>query len=159
MTPQEYNKAVEEYSDRIYRFVLKSMGEEERSKDVVQDCYEKLWINVEEIEFAKARAWLFTTAHNTMIDIIRKEKRMIPEDAPREDIYEQGSADLNEILHKCLGNISESWRSVILLRDYEGYTYREIGEITGQSEAQVKINIYRARMALRKMIGKLEMVV
>lgn len=159
MTPQEYNKAVEEYSDRIYRFVLKSMGEEERSKDVVQDCYEKLWINVEKIEFAKAKAWLFTTAHNTMIDIIRKEKRMIPEDAPREDIYEQGSADLNEILHKCLGNISESWRAVILLRDYEGYTYREIGEITGQSEAQVKINIYRARMALRKMIGKLEMVV
>ncbi|MEA1886194.1 MAG: RNA polymerase sigma factor [Bacteroidota bacterium] len=159
MTPREYNKAVEEYSDRIYRFVLQSMGEKERSKDVVQDCYEKLWINVEEIEFAKARAWLFTTAHNTMIDIIRKEKRMIPEDSPREDIYEQGYTDLNEILHKCLGNINESWRSVILLRDYEGYTYREIGEITGQSEAQVKINIYRARMALRKMIGKLEMVV
>jgi RNA polymerase sigma factor (sigma-70 family) len=159
MTPQEYNKAVEEYSDRIYRFILKSMGEEERSKDVVQDCYEKLWINVGEIEFSKAKAWLFSTAHNAMIDIIRKEKRIIPDDSPREDIYEQGYTDLNEILHKCLGNLNEAWRSVILLRDYEGYSYREIGEITGQSEAQVKINIYRARMALRKMIGKLEMVV
>jgi RNA polymerase sigma factor (sigma-70 family) len=159
MTPQEYNKAVEEYSDRIYRFILKSMGEEERSKDVVQDCYEKLWINVGEIEFSKAKAWLFSTAHNAMIDIIRKEKRIIPDDSPREDIYEQGYTDLNEILHKCLGNLNEAWRSVILLRDYEGYSYREIGEITGQSEAQVKINIYRARMAMRKMIGKLEMVV
>ncbi len=159
MTPQEYNKAVAEYSDRIYRFVLKSMGEQERSKDVVQDCYEKLWISVEEIDYSKAKAWLFTTAHNAMIDIIRKEKRIVPDDSPREDIYEQGYTDLNEILHKCLGNLSESWRSVILLRDYEGYSYKEIGEITGQSEAQVKINIYRARMAMRKMIGKLEMVV
>lgn len=159
MTPQEYNKTVEEYSDRIYRFVLKSMGEEERSKDVVQDCYEKLWINVGEIDFVKAKAWLFSTAHNAMIDIIRKENRMVADDSPREDIYEQGYTDLNEILHKCLGNLSEAWRSVILLRDYEGYSYREIGEITGQSEAQVKINIYRARMAMRKMIGKLEMVV
>ncbi|MBN1387990.1 MAG: RNA polymerase sigma factor [Bacteroidales bacterium] len=159
MTPQEYNKAVEEYSDRIYRFVLKSMGEEERSKDIVQDCYEKLWMNVGEIEFSKAKAWLFSTAHNAMIDIVRKEKRIITDDTPREDIYEQGYTDLNEILHKCLGNLSEAWRSVILLRDYEGYSYREIGEITGQSEAQVKINIYRARMAMRKMIGKIEIVV
>ena len=159
MTPQEYNKAVEEYSDRIYRFILKSMGEEERSKDVVQDCYEKLWINVGEIDFGKAKSWLFSTAHNSMIDIIRKEKRIVTDDSPHEDIYEQGYTDLNEILHKCLANLSEAWRSVILLRDYEGYTYREIGEITGQSEAQVKINIYRARMAMRKMIGKLEMVV
>ena len=159
MTPQEYNKAVAEYSDRIYRFVLKSMGDQERSKDVVQDCYEKLWISVEEIDYSKAKAWLFSTAHNAMIDIIRKEKWIVPDDSPREDIYEQGYTDLNEILHKCLGNLSESWRSVILLRDYEGYSYKEIGEITGQSEAQVKINIYRARMAMRKMIGKLEMVV
>jgi len=159
MTPQEYNKAVEEYSDRIYRFVLKNIGEEEISKDVVQDCYEKLWINVGEIDFGKAKAWLFSTAHNAMIDIIRKEKRMVADNSPREDIYEQGYTDLNEILHKCLGNLSEAWRSVILLRDYEGYSYLEIGEITGQSEAQVKINIYRARMAMRKMIGKLEMVV
>jgi len=159
MTPQEYNKAVEEYSDRIYLFILKSMGEEERSKDVVQDCYEKLWINVGEIDFGKAKSWLFSTAHNSMIDIIRKEKRIVTDDSPHEDIYEQGYTDLNEILHKCLANLSEAWRSVILLRDYEGYTYREIGEITGQSEAQVKINIYRARMAMRKMIGKLEMVV
>ncbi|MBS0010518.1 MAG: RNA polymerase sigma factor [Bacteroidales bacterium] len=159
MTPKEYNTAVEEYSDRIYRFVLKSMGEQERAKDVVQDCYEKLWIKLEEIDYSKSRAWLFTTAHNAMIDILRKEKRMLIDDSPPELIHEQSYSDLNEILHVCLSKLNESWRSVILLRDYEGYTYREIGEITGQTEAQVKINIYRARMAMRKMIGKMEMVV
>lgn len=151
--------AVEEFADRIYRFVLKSMGDEERSRDIVQDCYEKLWINVEEIEFGKTRAWLFSTAHNAMIDIFRKEKRMVRDDKQLEDVHEDGYSDLNEILHACLAKLNESYRTVILLRDYEGYSYKEIGEITGQTESQVKINIYRARMAMRKMIGKLEMVV
>ncbi|MCF8222982.1 MAG: RNA polymerase sigma factor [Bacteroidales bacterium] len=159
MTPQEYNRAVEEFADRIYRFVLKSMGDEERSRDIVQDCYEKLWINVEEIEFGKTRAWLFSTAHNAMIDIFRKEKRMVRDDKQLEDVHEDGYSDLNEILHACLAKLNESYRTVILLRDYEGYSYKEIGEITGQTESQVKINIYRARMAMRKMIGKPEMVV
>ena len=159
MTPQEYNKAVEEYSDRIYRFVLKSMGDQDKARDVVQDCYEKLWIGVEEIDYVKAKAWLFTTAHNSMIDILRKGKRLVSVDSPPELMHEQTYSDLNEILHQCLGRLDESWRSVILLRDYEGYSYSEIGEITGQSESQVKINIYRARMALRKMIGKMEVLV
>lgn len=159
MTPQEYNKAVEEYSDRIYRFALKSMGERDRAMDVVQDCYEKLWINVEQIEYAKAKSWLFTTSHNTMIDILRKEKKLVPVDSPPDIEHEQSYTDLNEILHRCLERLNASWRTVILLRDYEGYSYSEIGEITGQTEAQVKINIYRGRMALRKMIGKMEVLV
>ncbi|HKL67691.1 MAG TPA: RNA polymerase sigma factor [Bacteroidales bacterium] len=159
MTPQEYNRAVEEFADRIYRFVLKSMGDSERSRDIVQDCYEKLWINVEEIEFGKTRAWLFSTAHNAMIDIFRKEKKMVMDNKIREDVHEDGYSDLNEILHACLAKLNESYRTVILLRDYEGYSYKEIGEITGQTESQVKINIYRARMTMRKMIGKLELVV
>lgn len=159
MTPKEYNRAVEEYSDRIYRYVLKSMGEHERAKDVVQDSYEKLWVNISEIEAGKAKAWLFATAHNAMIDILRKEKKIISGEVPDQDIHDQAYSDLNEILHNCLEKISESWRTVILLRDYEGYSYREIAGITGQTEAQVKINIYRGRMALRRMIGKMEMVV
>jgi RNA polymerase sigma-70 factor (ECF subfamily) len=89
MTPQEYNKAVEEYSDRIYRFVLKSMGDRDKARDVVQDCYEKLWINVEQIDYPKAKSWLFSTSHNTMIDILRKEKKMVSVDSPPDNAHEQ----------------------------------------------------------------------
>lgn len=160
MTPKEYNRAVDEYSDRIYRFVLKSMGDTERARDVVQDSYERLWINVTEIEFEKAKSWLFSTAYNRMIDILRKESRVTTEpDYSYQPVYEEGYSDLNEILHQCLEKLPGNWKSVLLLRDYEGYSYNEISDITGQTEAQVKINIYRGRMALRKMIGKIEMVV
>ena len=160
MTPQEFNRAVDEYSDRIYRFVLKNLGDEERSRDIVQDSFEKLWLNVTEIDFPKAKSWLFTTSYNNMIDIIRKEKKMVVTDEYNvEPVIYEGYSDLNEILHLCLEKLPDNWKSVLLLRDYEGYSYAEISDITGQTEPQVKINIYRGRMALRKMIGKIEMVV
>lgn len=160
MNLEEYNKAVDDYSDRIYRFILKSLGDEDRSKDIVQDSYEKLWRNINNLEFPKVKAWLFTTSYNAMVDIIRKEKRMVKtEDYIPEEYSSDGYSDLNEVLHQCLEKLPENWKAPLLLRDYEGYSYFEIASITGQTESQVKINIYRGRMAMRKMIGKIEMVV
>ena len=68
-------------------------------------------------------------------------------------------SDLKERLDWALQRIPEIQRSVILLRDYEGYNYEEIGEITGLNESQVKVYIYRARMALRKLIGSSEILI
>ena len=76
----------------------------------------------------------------------------------QEIIYESQYTDLNEILHKALDLLPEQQKSSVMLRDYEGYTYKEIGEITGLNEAQVKINIYRGRVALKNFIGKIETV-
>ncbi|MEA3444640.1 MAG: sigma factor-like helix-turn-helix DNA-binding protein, partial [Bacteroidota bacterium] len=50
-------------------------------------------------------------------------------------------------------------RSVVVLRDYEGYSYKEIAEITELSESQVKVYIYRARLFLKNYIGSTEAVV
>ncbi len=160
MTVKEFNRAVDEYSDSLYRFILADIRDEERAGDIVQDTYEKLWRNVTELDYAVVKSWLFSTAYHGMIDIIRKEKRMtiLEEKHMSELVHEAQYSDLNAILHAALERLPENQRSVILLRDYEGYSYREIGEITGMSEAQVKINIYRGRIALKNFIGKIETV-
>jgi RNA polymerase sigma-70 factor (ECF subfamily) len=95
-----------------------------------------------------------------MIDIIRKEKKMASLEMinMREMTYESGYNDLNEILQKALQRLTGIQRTSIMLRDYEGYSYMEIGKITGLSEAQVKINIYRGRLALKNYIGKIESI-
>src|SRR4030066_920189 len=113
-----------------------------------------------EIEFVVAKSWLFSTAYHAMIDIIRKEKRMtVLEDFREYDLlHESQYSDLNEILHSALERIPEQQRTALLLRDYEGYSYKEIGDITGMTEAQGKISIYRGRIALRNYIGKIETV-
>ncbi|MCX6301558.1 MAG: RNA polymerase sigma factor [Bacteroidia bacterium] len=160
MTVEEYNRSVEEYADSVYRFIRADLKDEDRANDIVQDSFEKLWRRVAEIEFVVAKSWLFSTAYHEMIDIIRKEKRMtVLEEYHEADLlYESQYPDLNEILHSALERLPEQQKTSLLLRDYEGYSYREIGEITGMTEAQVKISIYRGRVALRNYIGKIETV-
>ncbi len=161
MTVKEYNRAVDEYADAVYRFIRADLRDDDRANDIVQDSYEKLWKHVAEIDYSVVKSWLFSTAYHTMIDIIRKEKRMtgLEESSEADLLTETQYTDLNEILHAALERLPEQHRSVVLLRDYEGYSYKEIGEITGLSEAQVKINIYRGRMALKNYIGKIETII
>jgi RNA polymerase sigma factor (sigma-70 family) len=160
MTVKEYNKAVEEYSDAVYRFIRGNLKDYDRSNDIVQDSYEKLWRHVTEIEYRVVKSWLFSTAYHTMIDIIRKEKRMTSMEESYENnmMHESQYSDLNEILHEAIQRLPEQQKTSVLLRDYEGYSYKEIGDITGTTEAQVKINIYRGRLALKSYIGKIESV-
>lgn len=161
MTVKEFNKCVDDFSDGIYRFILKNIGDEEKAKDIVQDTYEKLWIRAGTVSFEKARSYLFTAAYHTMVDLIRKEKRMTDLDEVNfnEHAYIHQYKGLNEILEQALKRLPDIQRSVILLRDYEGYSYQEIGEITGLSESQVKVYIYRGRLSLKKFIGTMETVI
>jgi len=160
MTVQEYNRSVEEFADSVYRFIRGNLKDEERASDIVQDSYERLWIHVAEVEYPVVKSWLFSTAYHNMIDIIRREKRItnLKPEHEKELIYESQYSDLYEILHKALERLPEQQKTSIMLRDYEGYSYKEIGDITGLSEAQVKINIYRGRVALKSFIGKIETV-
>jgi RNA polymerase sigma factor (sigma-70 family) len=160
MTVKEYNRSVEEYADPVYRFIRGNLKDNERANDIVQDSYERLWLHVSELEYPVVKSWLFSTAYHIMIDIIRREKRItnleiLPEKEAMEDLQYN---DLNEILHKALDLLPENQKTSVMLRDYEGYSYKEIGEITGLSEGQVKINIYRGRLALKNYIGKIESV-
>ncbi|MFZ2285777.1 MAG: RNA polymerase sigma factor [Bacteroidales bacterium] len=156
MTVKEYNNAVREFGDHVYRFIYRSLKDSHRADDIVQDTYEKLWRCVTEIEYTAVKSWLFTSAWNRMIDVIRKDSRLVGvEHYDDSDLYtEENGSDLNEILHRALERLPTAQRSVILLRDYEGYSYNEIASITGLSEAQVKTYIFRGRVALRNYLVK-----
>ncbi|MCW3807025.1 RNA polymerase sigma factor [Plebeiibacterium marinum] len=161
MTVKEYNNSVEAYSDNIYRFVLKNIKDSERAKDVVQDTFEKVWKNHSDISCAKVKSYLFSTAYHTLIDSIRREKYKASwEDADANKYYTNESySDVNEVLHEALDRLPPDQKNVILLRDYEGYSYQEIAEITNLSESQVKVYIFRGRQFLKQYIGKIEVLV
>ena len=161
MTVKEYNTSVDLFSDNVFRFILKNINDAERTKDIVQDCYEKLWTRIESVSFQKVKSYLFSTAYHTMIDSLRKEKNQTKymEYNRGHDVYEESYNDLNEILHEMILRLPEAQRSVILLRDYEGYSYLEIAKITGFSESQVKVYIFRGRLFLKEKIGKVENLV
>ncbi len=161
MTTLEYNKAVDKYADALYRFILKNLRDTEKSKDIIQDTFEKLWVNVQQIAFEKAKSYLFTVAYHTMIDLIRKDNRISAyNESLSPELTELNQYnDLQEVLDKALSQLPEIQKAVLLLRDYEGYSYEEIGQITNLNESQVKVYIYRARIFLKNYIGSLETVV
>lgn len=160
MNIEEYNKAVDMHSDGVYRFILKNIRNSEKAKDIVQDTFEKLWVNAGNVNCQKVKSYIFTAAYHTMIDVIRKEKRISDFDNVKEEKYSHNKqyTDLSEILNDALSRLNEIQRSVIMLRDYEGYSYQEIGKITGLSESQVKVYIFRARVTLKNYIGSLDAV-
>jgi RNA polymerase sigma factor (sigma-70 family) len=161
MTAEEYNECVDQFSDGVYRFILKNIRDKEKAHDIVQDSFEKLWINAKNVIFEKAKSYLFTTAYHGMIDQIRREKKQasMKEVDFKNHSHSEQYSDLQELLHEAISKLPEDQRSVILLRDYEGYSYIDIAEITGLNESQVKVYIYRARLFLKNYIGKIEAVV
>lgn len=158
MTLNEYNKAVDHFADNLYRFILKNCRNEEMAQDVVQDTFEKLWVKMDQVDGKKVKSYLFSAGYHTMLDIIKKEKRLTALEQPHEKSYshDEHYSDMAEVLQEALARLPEKQRSVIMLRDYEGYSYEEIGEITGLNESQVKVYIYRGRISLKKYLVKID---
>jgi RNA polymerase sigma factor (sigma-70 family) len=160
MTVEDYNRAVDDYADNLYRFVLKNLKDIHMSQDIVQDTFEKLWVRLESVSAEKVKSYLFTSAYHTMIDYIRKESRFTDVDTGSiaEPFHEAQYNGLSELLEVAVSKLPDDQRAVLMLRDYEGYSYRDIAEITGLSESQVKVYIYRARVYLKNYIGSMEKV-
>lgn len=161
MNRKEYNTCVDLFSDSVYRFVLKACRNRQLAEDVVQDSFLVLWEHVRELQYVKAKAFLFTTAYRKMIDAFRREKKNVDIESTS---YSQLMAnneniDLEDILEYALSRLPAIQQTVILLRDYEDYSYHEIAEITGLNESQVKVYIFRGRSSMKQFIGKPDLVV
>lgn len=161
MDSTEYNRCVDNYADSVYRFILKNIGDQEKARDVVQESFSKMWEKSKEVAFEKAKSYLYSTAYHTMIDMIRKDKRMtrIEEVHMDKQVTYNDYSDVQELLNKALETLPDIQKVVITLRDYEGYSYEEIGGVTGLTESQVKVYIYRGRVALKNYLGSVERVI
>jgi RNA polymerase sigma-70 factor (ECF subfamily) len=152
MTEKEYNLCVSQYADNVYRFIVKNLRHDEDARDIVQTAFEKLWRNRDTVDAEKSKSYLFTVAYNQMIDHIRKHKRVQLQDEFAEDgkmQYQPSGSDLKKTLMAALNRLNETQRSLVMLKDYEGYSYEEIGVIMGLNESQVKVYLHRARLSLR----------
>lgn len=161
MTEREYNDCVTQYADNVYRFIVKNLRHEEDARDVVQSAFEKMWRNREEVDARKSKSYLFTVAYHQMIDHIRKVKRiqLREEFSDETRVHDKPANNLKKILEEALQQLSETQRSLVLLKDYEGYSYEEIGKITGLNASQVKVYLHRARVQLKDYLVKIENVI
>jgi RNA polymerase sigma-70 factor (ECF subfamily) len=151
MTDKAYNDCVDNFADGVYRFIVKNIRHTEDAQDIVQSAFEKLWVNRAQVIPEKAKSYLFTVAYHQMIDHIRKTGKMpLTEDTgiPQQQIVQQDT-ELKQVLMHAVNELNPTQRSLVLLKDYEGYSYQEISEIMNLSESQVKVYLHRARLILK----------
>ncbi|MEY4459161.1 MAG: hypothetical protein RIT38_366 [Bacteroidota bacterium] len=151
MTDQTYNDCVDNFADGVYRFIVKNIRHQEDAQDIVQSAFEKLWVNRAQVVPEKAKSYLFTVAYHQMIDHIRKSNKMnlVEETALPQMHITQQDTELKQVLLRAVNELNPTQKSLVLLKDYEGYSYQEIGEIMNLSESQVKVYLHRARLILK----------
>jgi RNA polymerase sigma-70 factor (ECF subfamily) len=155
MTDKDYNDCVDNFADGVYRFIVKNIRHTEDAQDIVQSAFEKLWVNRAQVLPEKAKSYLFTVAYHQMIDHIRKSNKMPLSDEasiPHQPIN-QAQTELKELLMRAVNELNPTQKSLVLLKDYEGYSYQEIGEIMNLSDSQVKVYLHRARIILKNKLS------
>ena len=155
MTDKAYNDCVDNFADGVYRFIVKNIRHTEDAQDIVQSAFEKLWVNRAQVLPEKAKSYLFTVAYHQMIDHIRTSNKMpLSEETsiPHQPIVQE-RRELKQVLMRAVNELNPTQKSLVLLKDYEGYSYHEIGEIMNLSDSQVKVYLHRARLILKNKLS------
>lgn len=139
----------QEKADSLWRFATSILGDEESAKDVVQDVFEKVWTRT--LPILNLDAYVTRAVRNACIDLIRSRKEVtdeLPEVAG--DSVERW--DDRELVRMAMSQLSERQRTVVHLKDIEGYSYEEISQVVGVQENQVRTILSRARKTMRDYI-------
>ena len=158
MNEQVFSELVDEHADGLFRFALSMLHEEAAAEDAVQDAFEGLWRKRKRVDLAKTKSYLFTSVHNHCIDSIRRRRPSLASEKAPLVAPEAAPHDLQTHLHEGLATLPKKQQSMVLLRDYEGYSYAEIADITKSTLETVKVSIFRARRTLRAYLGSIENV-
>jgi RNA polymerase sigma-70 factor (ECF subfamily) len=112
-----------------------------------------LWINKKTVEIEKAKSWLFTCANHLMLNQVKREK---VKQQHLDSLYWNSAStsdkqfEQKQLIQLLIQDLPLLQKSILLLRDLEGYTYQEIGQMLTLSEAQVKVYLFRARLKVKK---------
>lgn len=165
MDTEAFKKRVVPVRSKLFRFALRLLGSEEEAKDVVQEVLIRIWSGREKMEEVQNwEAWCMRITKNLSFDLLRKNTRRKTHPlSAGENILEEAmtpheKTEMQENMQQ-LTNLIESLppkqQQVIHLRDVEGYSYNEICEILQLDMNQVKVNLFRARHAVREKLVKI----
>jgi RNA polymerase sigma factor (sigma-70 family) len=159
MTVNDYNACVKDWADALFRFACKCTGQESDARDVVQNSFEVLWQKKGEVQPGKEKAYLFQVAYRQSVDNYRKKAKVAFVEPPEAHYQPKSNPDLKKILDRALSQLDEQSRALVLLKDYEGYRYEEIAQITGLNDSQVKVYLHRARKTLKDYLVSVENII
>jgi RNA polymerase sigma factor (sigma-70 family) len=154
--PQLAEDLFNEHHRRIYRYCLRQLGSPEEAEDAVQATYLNACRSLMDgFEPEAAQAWLFKVAHNVCLTRRRSSYRRARVERPEDlqavqDVVAAPEAPGDELfgLDEALAGLPEQQREAILLREWQGLSYREVAAKLGLTQAAVETLIFRARRSL-----------
>lgn len=165
MTAQQFNEKVVPMNRQLYRYAFRFLGSQEDSRDAVQDVMVKLWnMRAEIAQVNNVEAFSIRIMRNYCLDRIKLKKtvsmdvqeffsnRPGHEHAPDRMLEINNSVDIVKI---AIGEMQEPQRSVIRMRDLEGYTNEEIAETLGIADGTVRVILSRGRNKIRQVLAKM----
>lgn len=158
--------ALDAYEARLVRYATRILGERERAQDVVQEVFLRLWKADRELVSPRLAPWLYAVCRNRALEIVRKDGRMqmqlgTPDGlaggatAPAQAEQLERRETLSEV-RVAMSHLPERQQEVIRLRFEEGLSYREIGEVTGDSVSNVGYMLHTAIRKIREQLGRAE---
>lgn len=153
MTDKEYKEQIDLHADDVLRYLDKNIKDGEVAKDILQDTFVSLWENKEKVESSKIKNWLFTVAHNNMLKLFRYNK--IRQNSFIEENSSESNLENTQLIDQLLKQLPDRMRQCLMLKDWQGFSIKEIAEILDISEENVKVNIFRAKVKLKELKSQL----
>lgn len=159
MTTKQFQHIILPLKNKLFRFALSFLGNEADAMDVVQEVMMKAWEKIDEpSNFGNPEAWCMTLTKNRCLDLLKKKGRNHLPLADQYDLQAGSASPLEETesresidkIQEIISHLPDLQRTVIQLRDVEGYSYKEIADIMGVGMSHVKVLLHRARKQVQK---------
>jgi RNA polymerase sigma-70 factor (ECF subfamily) len=161
MRRQDFDAAVATHGRKVFTLAVYLLADREEAEDVTQEVLVKLWRRGDEVTPNRVGAWLVRVTRNACIDSIRRRKADrrigiedtdtvdLPEPAPGPETLTHASQLGGRIL-RALATLPEPGRSIVILREIQGFSYREIAEALEMPISNVRVTLHRVRRRLRE---------
>ncbi len=155
----QFMRAYDQYADFLFRFGLQKTGDREKTKDIVQDAFMRMWqyLSADKV-ILNEKAFLFRTVRNLIIDHYRKHKSDSLENLQetgfnppsRDHEILMAESEAQEVL-RMLHRLEDEYQEVIFLRYVEGLQPRDIAEVVGESVNVVSVRLNRGMKKLQQL--------
>ena len=169
MTEAKFLVLVDKYQTQIYQHALYLLGNQEDAEDITQEIFIRAWKHRAKLRPETVRSWLLKCAQNLCFNLLKRHQFQMPlmegEDAELEALLQTRTdrsnptpdeiiikQELKEFVQGAISKLPPDMRVVIIMRELDGMSFKEIAEVTKQSEGTVRSTACRARKKLRELL-------
>lgn len=163
-----FEDTAQRYRRRVYSFARYFLSSREEAEDVTQEVLLRLWRHQEGVDEERLGAWLLRVTRNACYDLLRKRRSEAPlaaaaslddeearevESAEPDPLARAEATDFRRRLLEALSDLGEPYKGIVILREVQGLSHREIGEALGMPEVTVRVHLHRGRKKLRERLS------